>query len=181
MRDRSLLGLRLALLGGVLVAAVGIAGHFAGSAGALGDTVRGPWLTATLGPTAYVLLAHPRTVTSRLRNALIGHSAGILSGLLALALFGLWSAPSTAETHEESVAQVGAQALALALTLLVLTLTDAHHAPSGATTLLVASGIAKPGPGLYGLLIGLALVLLLARPLARLPGHQGDQEDLGGR
>lgn len=166
---RLLLGLRFALLGGVLVAAVGVAGHLAAGT-ALGAT----WLTTTLGPTAYVVLAHPRSVTSRLRNGVVGHSTGVVAGLAALAAFGLWGAPSVAETHTESLAQIGAQAAALALTLLVLTLAGAHHAPAGATTLLVASGIAGPGKPLIGLVVGLVIVLAVAPLLSRLPGERDD-------
>ena len=172
MRRRLLLGLRLAVLVGALLAAVGLAGLVASGSGA--RALGGTWLTAALGPTAYVLLAHPRSVTSRFRNALIGHGSAVLSGLLALAVFGLWTAPSIVETHHESVAQVGAQAAAIALTLLALTVAGAHHAPAGATTLLIASGIARPGPALVGLLVGLAIVLLLAPLLARLPGQRHD-------
>lgn len=167
-----MLGLRFALLAGVLLTAVGAAGHAASALGV--PVVGGTWLTTTLGPTGYVLLAHPRSVTSRLRNALIGHGTAVVAGLAALAVFGLWSAPSVAETHQESLAQVGAQAVAVAVTLCVLTVADAHHAPSGATALLVASGIARPGPPLVGLIIGLALVLAVAPLLARLPGERRD-------
>ena len=169
MARRTLLGLRFALLAGALLAAIGAAGHLVGTQ-AIGAT----WLTTSLGPTAYVLLAHPRSVTSRLRNGLLGHATGVLAGLGALAVFGLWSAPSVAETHQESVAQIGAQAVAIAMTLLVLTTADAHHAPAGATALLVASGIARPGPALLSLIIGLAIVLAVAPLLARLPGERRD-------
>lgn len=169
MVRRLLLGLRFAVLVGVLIAAVGIAGHLAR------DTpLGGTWLTTTLGPTAYVLVAHPRSVTSRLRNGLIGHAAGMAAGLGALAAFGLWHAPSVAETHSESFTRVLAQAAALGVTLLVLTVADAHHAPAGATTLLVASGIAAPGTPLLGLVVGLVIVLSLAPLLARLPGERHD-------
>lgn len=172
MGRRVLLGLRFALLAGMLLAAIGAAGHVASALGA--QAVGGTWLTTSLGPTAYVLLAHPRSVTSRLRNGLLGHATGVLAGLGALALFGLWSAPSVAETHQESFAQVGAQAGAIAVTLLVLTVADAHHGPAGATALLVASGIARPGPELVSLTIGLAIVLAVAPLLARLPGERRD-------
>ena len=172
MSRRLVLGVRFALLAGVLLAAVGFAGHASSALGA--RAVGGTWLTTTLGPTAYVLLAHPHHVTSRLRNGLLGHTTAILAGLAALAVFGLWSAPSIAETHRESLPQVGAQAVAVALTLLVLTLADAHHAPSGATALLVSSGIARPGPELISLIIGLVIVLAVAPLLARLPGERHD-------
>jgi hypothetical protein len=48
------------------------------------------------------------------------------------------------------------------LTLFLLHVLDGHHAPAAATALLIASGIARPGPPLYGLLTGLALVLAIA-------------------
>lgn len=176
MTRRLLLGLRFALLAGGLVAAVGLAGRFARDT-PLGAT----WLTTTLGPTAYVVLAHPRSVTARLRNGLIGHTTGIVTGLAALAVFGLWDAPSIAETHAESVAQVLAQASALGVTLLVLTLADAHHAPSGATALLVASGVAAPGKPLVGLVLGLVVVLAVAPLLARLPGERHDTAAIDAR
>lgn len=175
MTRRLLLGLRFALLAGVLVAAVGIAGHVTAR-----SPVGGTWLTTTLGPTAYVLIAHPRSAASRARSGLLGHGTGILAGLAALAVFGLWRAPSIAETHAETLPQAGAQAVAVALTLLVLTLLDAHHAPAAATTLLVSSGIAAPGKPIIGLVIGLVIVLALAPLLARLPGERDDTADVRG-
>ena len=172
---RLLLGLRFAVLAGVLVAAVGLAGWFAR------DTpLGGTWLTTTLGPTAYVVIAHPRSAMSRLRNGVIGHATAIVVGVATLAAFGLWNAPSVAETHVERPAQVVAQAVALGVTLLVLTLARAHHAPSGATTLLIASGIAAPGAPLIGLVVGLVIVLAAAPLLARLPGERDDTADLAG-
>lgn len=159
---RLLSGLRIGLLVGILLAAVGTAGLLSGA---------GVWLTAALGPSAYLLVAHPRDVTARARNAVVGHSAALVAGLVALAVFGLWDAPSVAETHRESWPQIAAQAVAIALTLLVLTVADAHHAPAGATALLVSSGIAAPGAPLLGLVVGLVIVLVLAPLLARLPGE----------
>ncbi|MCD2188130.1 HPP family protein [Actinomycetospora soli] len=172
---RLLLGVRLALLAGALVAAVGLAGWFARDT-ALGGT----WLTTTLGPTAYVVIAHPRSAMSRLRNGVIGHATAIVVGLGSFGAFGLWHAPSVAEIHVESPTRVGAQAVALALTLLVLTLARAHHAPAGATALLISSGIAAPGAPLFGLVVGLAIVLAAAPVLARLPVERDDTADLVG-
>lgn len=145
-------GLRLLVLGGILVAAIGAAGHGLGSV----------WLTTTVGPTAYVLLAHPDSAEARLRSTLIGQGAAIALGLAFLAAFGLWNHPSVAETHRDTFGQIGAQALAAGCTLLLLTLLDAHHPPAAATTLLITSGIARPGPALYGLLEGLAATILVA-------------------
>ena len=165
MRPRLLLGLRLALLVGPLVAAVGAAGLLSGA---------GVWLTATLGPTAYLIIAHPHDATARTRNAVLGHGTALLAGLAVLGAFGLWHAPSVAETHHETWPQIAAQAVAIAVTLVVLTLADAHHAPAGATALLVASGIAAPWKPFLGLVAGLVIVLVLAPLLARLPGRPAD-------
>ena len=157
---------RLAVLAAALLGAVGVADHYL-------DTqlsgVGSVWLTATLGPTGYVLLAHPRSASARLRNAVIGHGAGIGAGLAALAVCGLWSAPSVVQTQRESLPQVGAQALALALTVAVLTVLDTHHAPAASTALLIASGITGPGPPLAGLVIGLLIVVSVGSLLTRLP------------
>ncbi|MBN9096976.1 MAG: HPP family protein [Pseudonocardia sp.] len=166
MGVRGWVAVRLAVLAGALLAGVGVADHYLGGLGGVG----GVWLTATLGPTAYVFLAHPTSVTARLRNALIGHGVAVGAGVAALALFGLWSSPAVTQLDRETLPQAGAQALSIALTVALLTLLGAHHAPAAATTLLVASGIARPGPPLYGLLIGLGIVLLLGPLLARVPG-----------
>jgi hypothetical protein len=171
--QRLLLGSRFAVLSGALLLAVGLAESLV-HLPFLGAT----WLTAALGPTAYVILAHPRDATSRRRNGLVGHAVAVACGTGALALFGLLSAPSVAVTHAESGAQVAAQAVALGATLLVLEVVDAHHAPAAATALLVASGIAAPGAALAGLVVGLLVVLIVAPTLARLPGRRRDTADI---
>lgn len=148
---------RFLVLVGVSLAVVGVAGHF----------LDWPLLTTTLGPTAYVFAAHPHSEAARRQNAVIGHAVAIAAGLFCLAVFGLWSHPSIVAQHHLLLVQVGAAALAGALTVAGLELSHAHHAPAGATALLVATGISKPGPPLYGLLIGLSFLLLFGPTLAR--------------
>lgn len=145
-------GLRLLILSGILLAGVGAAGH------GLGDV----WLTTTLGPTAYILLAHPESPEARLSSTLIGQGVAIALALAFLAAFGLWNHPSIAETHRDTFDQIGAQALAVGLTLLVLAVLDKHNPPAAATALLITSGIARPGAPLYGLLEGLAVTIVVA-------------------
>jgi hypothetical protein len=148
----------VAVLGGVLLTGIGVVG----------------WLThelllaASLGPTAYVLLARHSGVEARLRNAVIGHAVAIAAGLAALAVFGLWTHPSVVELHSEGLAQSAAQGVAIGLTMLVLALFDIHHAPAAATALLVSSGVSRPGAPLVGLAIGLAVTIVLATGLSRL-------------
>ncbi|MFR0357324.1 HPP family protein [Streptomyces sediminimaris] len=158
LRPRLLAGLRLFVLSGALLATVGGIGRWIG------------WvaLTTTVGPTAYMLLAQPQSEAGRLRAALLGHASATAAGLACLAAFGLWSHPSIAQQKHDTARQIGAQAVAVGLTLLLLHLLGAHHPPAAATALLITSGIARPGPPLYGMLVGLALVLAIAPPLALL-------------
>ncbi|WP_324785923.1 HPP family protein [Streptomyces sp. H51] len=151
-RSRLLGGVRLMLLSALLLAGVGAIGRLIGLVA----------LTTALGPTAYLLLAHPESVTARLRTAVAGHALAIAVALACLAVFGLWTHPSVAERHQDTAGQIGAQALAVGLTLFLLHLCNAHHPPAAATSLLITSGICRPGPALYGLLVGLALVLAIA-------------------
>ncbi len=78
-------------------------------------------------------------------------------------------ASSVSQTGRETLAQIGAQVLAVGVTVAVLTILNAHHAPAGASALLVASGIARPGPPLFGLVLGLGVVLVASPLLSRLP------------
>lgn len=157
--SRLLGGVRLLVLSAVLLAATG----------AIGRTVGWVLLTTTLGPTAYLLLTHPDDQTARVRSSLLGHAAAAVCGLGCLAAFGLWSQPSIVEQRHDTMPQIGAQALAVGLTLLALAVLRAHHPPAAATALLIASGIARPGPPLYGMLTGLAILIATATVVARLP------------
>ncbi|MFF7651581.1 HPP family protein [Streptomyces sp. NPDC007983] len=156
-------GRRLFLTSAALLAVVGAIGRGAG------------WvtLTATLGPTAYVLLVHPESEAARLRNSSLGHLMAIACGLACLAVFGLWQHPSVVEQKYDTWAQIGAQALAVGLTLLLLELIEAQHPPAAATALLISSGIARPGPPLYGMLTGLVLLIAGAALLAWAGGRAG--------
>ena len=128
--------IRLGVLGGLGITVIGIADHY----------WKFPLLTAALGPTIYVLVAHPDSEAAHVRNAVIGHASGIGSGLLALAAFGLWDAPSVNQIGHSSFSQAGANGLAVALTLISLHIFNAHHAPAAATTVLIATGLAHRGP-----------------------------------
>jgi hypothetical protein len=147
--------------------------------GAIGHTIGWTLLSTTLGPTAYVFAAHPKSASAKRRNAILGHTSAVAAALFCLAVFGLWHHPPVTKLGHLTWPQVGAAALAGALTVALLELLDAHHAPAGATALLIASGIAKPGPPLYGLLIGLALLIAFGPLLSRwFPlGRQGAAQE----
>ena len=149
---------RLLILGAVVMAGIGLGGRY----------LAWPILTTTLGPTLYVFQAHPDSETARFRSAVTGHSVAVAAGLFSLAVFGLWTHAATTAIGHSTLRQAGAAAVALGLTLAALHLTRSHHAPAGATTLLIATGIARPGKPLFGLLVGLAAVILIGPWLGRL-------------
>lgn len=157
LRERAVVGMRFAIIVVVSIAVAGLAG----------DITNWPTITSVLGPTAYVFAAHPESETARLRNAIVGHGAGVATGLAALAVFGLWGTPTAPPTVFPSWPRVGAAAAAVAATLIALELARSHHAPAGATALLVATGLAAPGPRLDGLLVGLVLVLVFSPVVGR--------------
>ena len=146
-----------------------LTGALVGAAGLVGQLLSWPLLTSTVGPTAYVFAAHPRSESARFRNAVVGHVAGVATGLAALAIFGLWHHPSISSTGAPTFRQVAAAAVAAGVTVLILELVGSHHAPAAATALLVATGLAKPGAPLAGLVLGLAIVIGLGPLLGRLP------------
>ncbi|MBE9499733.1 HPP family protein [Streptomyces sp. GKU 257-1] len=165
-----LAGVRLLVLVGVALTAVGLAGYAAGWV----------WLTTALGPTAYLLLARSGNESSQLRTALLGHTTAIACGLTCLAAFGLWSHPSVVETGHESLRQIGCAGRGRG--------TDAAGADAAAggtpacrcdRALLITSGITRPGYPLFGLLAGLALLLVLVAVLARVPGARSGSSGYG--
>ena len=68
-------------------------------------------------------------------------------------------------TSHTTFSQLGAATVAGGLTVGVLDVLGSHHAPAGATALLVATGVAGPGRGLYGLLAGLAVLMVVVPTL----------------
>lgn len=158
--SRYVAAVRLLILSGILIGVVGFAGRGAGLM----------TVTSTVGPTGYLLLAHPNEVTARLRNAVVGHAVAVCCALSALAGFGLWDHPSVTRLGQATPAQVIASAAAVAVTLAFLEIVRAHHAPAAATSLLITTGLAHPGRPLFGLFLGLSIVLLVSPLLARLPG-----------
>lgn len=163
-------GGRLLILGAVVLTAVGLPDRL----------LAWPLLTATVGPTAYQLLAHPEEKAARFRTALIGHVAAITIALATIAAFGLWQEPSAARLGHVTAPQIAATAVAVGLTLLVLEVLDAHHAPAASTTLLITTGLAHPGRPLLGLVIGLALVLVLAPLLSALFPRPTSADEVSG-
>jgi hypothetical protein len=120
-----------------------------------------PLLTSTIGPTAYLFAAHPRTEPARFRNAAVGHAVAIGVGLAVWVSFDLVHEPSIVTWGIPSWNQVIASGVAAGLTMSLLELLHSHHAPAAATALLITTGLARPGPPLIGLVLGLAIVITI--------------------
>lgn len=133
---RCAVALRLLIQSALLVGVIGVVGHFIGLV----------LVTSTVGPTAYLMLAHPDDVTARVRNAVIGHGIAIGCGLACAAAFGLWHHPPVTRLGHATLEQAAASAVATALTVAALTLLGNHHTLAAATAVLISSGIARPGP-----------------------------------
>lgn len=160
MTAKLVTALRMAILAGGALCLVGLAGAF----------VQLPLLTATLGPTAYFFFVKPGPRWSALREAAVGHGVGIGAGLIGLVAGRGWHIETAYLFRANTIPEAFAVAIALAVTLLVLHLTGAHHPPAASTTVLVASGLAGPGPLLIGLVLGLAALFLLQLALNEVPG-----------
>lgn len=156
---RAEIALRYLLLTAAVVGVVGVAGHW----------LAWPLITSTVGPTAYMFVAHPETEASRFKNAVIGHTVAVGAGLAALAVFGLVQHPSVSATGAPTLTQAAAAAVAAGVTVAVLEVLGCHHAPAAATALLIATGLAKAGAPLIGLVLGLAIVIALGPLIGRVP------------
>src|SRR5437867_4196743 len=122
-----------------------------------------PFIFPSLGASAFLFFFTPDLPSASPRNAICGHGIGILSGLTALLLFGLYSAPpaSTAGIDGNRVMAV-AFSLGLAGALMIIFKTG--HPPAGATALIVSLGIvSKPIPLLV---VELAVVMLALQAIA---------------
>lgn len=159
---RVAVGLRFLVLTSALVLVIGLSGRL----------LYWPLLTATVGPTAYVFVAHPRSSTAKFRNALLGHGIAAAAGLGSLVAFGLLHRPAGTMTAGPSLAEVGAAVTAVGFTVFLLELVGSHHAPAAATAIIISTGLAQPGKPLLGLLLGLAVVIVLGRLVGRLPSAQ---------
>jgi CBS domain-containing membrane protein len=127
-----------------------------------------PFAFPSLGPTAFLLFYQPLAPNAAPRSALFGHLIGVLSGYLALLVFGLLHTPPNLEAV--TWARVGALALALALTLSVMVWLNVPHAPAGATTLIVATGLIRTPLQLTILMAAVVLLVVQGFVINRLAG-----------
>jgi CBS-domain-containing membrane protein len=114
-------------------------------------------LFPSLGPTAMLFFARPLPPECTVRNVVVGHWVGILTGLAALEAFGLRALPS-AVTHGLDATRVAAAALSVAVTATALRLIRCPHAPAGASTLIVSLGLLTTNKQLLMMAASIALI-----------------------
>src|SRR5215212_5481441 len=127
-----------------------------------------PWLTPSLGPTAFLQAALPAHPAARLWNTVVGHTGGLIAGFVGVALFNAWNDPAVLTAHELTPARLGAATVALALTMLLGILMRASHPPAAATTLIVALGSMKEPQAIIAFFIGLAILAVVGEVVRRL-------------
>jgi CBS domain-containing membrane protein len=127
-----------------------------------------PFAFPSLGPTAFLLFYQPLAPNAAPRSTLFGHLIGALSGYVALLAFGLLHTSPNLEAV--TWARVGALALALALTLSIMVWLNVPHAPAGATTLIVATGLLRTPAQLAILMAAVVLLLVQGFFINRLAG-----------
>jgi CBS-domain-containing membrane protein len=126
-------------------------------------------LFPSLGPTAMLFFARPLPPECTVRNVVVGHWVGIVTGLVALEVFGLRALPS-AVTHGLDGRRVVAAALSVAVTATVLRLIRCPHAPAGASTLIVSLGLLTTNKQLLMMAGSVALIAVAGWGLNRLTG-----------
>jgi CBS domain-containing membrane protein len=127
-----------------------------------------PFAFPSLGPTAFLLFYQPLAPNAAPRSALLGHLIGVLCGYLALLTFGLLHTPPNLEAL--TWGRVGALAMALGLTLSLMVWLGVPHAPAGATTLIVATGLLRTPLQLAVLMAAVVLLVVQGLVINRLAG-----------
>lgn len=111
-------------------------------------------IVASIGSTAFIVFAMPKSLSARPRNVIGGQIIGLACGTLAHALM-----PDLYWT------QVGGYSLAVGLSMFLMVVTDTEHAPASGTAL----GIAFRGasvPATLAVVVG-AMVLSLVHHLLK--------------
>jgi len=140
-------------------------------AGLVGLLLGRPVLIASLGPTAYLQADQPANPASRLWNALAGHLSGVIGGLIGVALFNAWKAPTPLVDHVLSPERVAASVVAILITVFLAALLRASHPPAAATALLIALGALKTTEDLVNLAIGVIVVAVAGELVRRVRLH----------
>lgn len=137
--------------------------------GAAAYVFKQPLLFPSLGPSVFLFFETPLAPNASPRNTILGHLIGLVCGLFALFVFGLWTAPSVLQAGM-TVPRIGAAALAVALTSGLLVVTRLPHPPAGATTLIVALGLLIGMRAAICITLGVVLLTAVSFVINRVAG-----------
>jgi len=84
-------------------------------------------IISSIGATAFIVFAMPKSITAKPRNVIGGHLAGLLLGSLCTLI------PQPSSLHS-----IAAYSLAVGLSILAMVITDTEHPPAAGTALGVA-------------------------------------------
>lgn len=128
-----------------------------------------PWLTAGLGPTAFLIASHPGSSSTRFQNIVGGHVVAFVCAWFALLLLGASDSATLVGGHSIPVVRVWASAIAIAITALVQPSLRAYHPPAAATALLVTAGAYKlTWKSSFSMLAGVLVVALVGEWFQRI-------------
>lgn len=94
-------------------------------------------IAASLGSSAFVVFAAPRTYSARMRSLIGGNVTGILTGALLTLLL---KAASPVVGDEWTMERMVAGAIAVALSMFLMSITDTEHPPAAGLALGVVLG-----------------------------------------
>ena len=140
-----------------------------GLLGLLALVTGSPFVFPSLGPTAYLFFFSPLAEASSPRNAILGHSIGLVCGYAAFTVTSGFG-PAFAAGGAVHFPRVMAAALALSTTGALMAFLRASHPPAGATTLIVALGIISRPRELVVIEIAVILLTVQAFAINRIAG-----------
>lgn len=127
-----------------------------------------PFVFPPIGATLFILFAFPLAQEANPRNVLGGHLVGLVTGIVALVIFGLVEVPP--DTTDLDWTRLGAILLGLAVAISVLMGLRLLHIPSVATTLVVAMGLLSRPQDWAFMLLGVLVATAMAVAINRLTG-----------
>ncbi len=137
--------------------------------GVISIATRQPWLTAGLGPTAFLIASHPGSSQTRFHAIVTGHVVAFICAWFALLLLGAADSATLLSSRSFPVERVWAGAIAIAVTALVQPSLRAYHPPAAATALLVTAGVYKlTWKTSLSMLAGVVVVALLGEWFQRI-------------
>lgn len=125
-----------------------------------------PLIFASLGPTIYEMVEMPKQPSAQPYNVLVGHSIGILAGLVALGSTHAFASPALS-IHGVPLVRVFSVVIAGFLTVVGTLLLKATQPAALSTTLLVALGTMQTWTAILSIACGVALIVVVAEPIRR--------------